>query len=267
MDALRKQQLQKIRCFLLDMDGTIFLGGRLLPGAAEFIAYLKQSGRSFLFMTNNSSKNSQSYVEKLAGLGIECKEQDILTSGEATCIYLQTLKPGGKIYLLGTPCLEKEFVQAGFTLTEDHPDFVVLGFDKTLTYQKLVTACDLLRAGVPFIATHPDVNCPMEHGYIPDAGAMIALIRESTGVSPKIIGKPQAEMIQSAFQKRSFPLDEYAVVGDRLYTDIASGNKAGIASVLVLSGETQKSDLEKSPWEPSFIVPDVGEILNILKEE
>ena len=267
MDALRKQQLQKIRCFLLDMDGTIFLGGRLLPGAAEFIAYLKQSGRSFLFMTNNSSKNSQSYVEKLAGLGIECKEQDILTSGEATCIYLQTLKPGGKIYLLGTPCLEKEFVQAGFTLTEDHPDFVVLGFDKTLTYQKLVTACDLLRAGVPFIATHPDVNCPMEHGYIPDAGAMMALIRESTGVSPKIIGKPQAEMIQSAFQKRSFPLDEYAVVGDRLYTDIASGNKAGIASVLVLSGETQKSDLEKSPWEPSFVVPNVGEILNILKEE
>jgi len=261
------ERIRGLKCFLLDMDGTIYLGDKLLPRAKEFIDYLKLSGRSFLFMTNNSSKDRYSYVEKLAKLGIACLPDDILTSGEATCIYLKSLKPAARVYLLGTPFLEREFCEWGFELTAENPDFVVLGFDQTLTYEKLSTACTLIRNGVPFVATHPDFNCPTETGYIPDTGAMIELIKASTGIAPKVIGKPNEEIIRSAFQKRKFALAEYTVVGDRLYTDIAAGNNAGICSILVLSGESTLEDVEKSAVQPVVVAKNVAEILACLEGE
>ena len=171
--------LRPIRCFLLDMDGTIFLGNKLLPKADEFIEYLKTSGRGFLFLTNNSSKDKTAYVEKLSRLGIRCAADDILTSGEATCIYLKG-RGIQRVYLLGTPELEAEFRRWGFELTAEKPDVVVIGFDKTLTYAKLVTACELLRQGVPYVATHPDINCPMVVLVADDPGPISSQTEQDT---------------------------------------------------------------------------------------
>jgi len=265
--ADKVKKLQDVRVFLLDMDGTIYLGDKLLPRAKEFLDYLQSSGRRRVFLTNNSSKNKDSYVEKLNKLGVEATRDEVLTSGEATCIYLKSI--GAKrVYLMGTPDLENEFKSWGFELTEDNPEYMVLGFDKTLTYHKLVVGCEFLRQGVPFIATHPDFNCPMENTYIPDTGSMIELMKASTGVSPKVIGKPNKEIIESAFKKfnNEFEKKEFAMVGDRVYTDVKTGVNAGICAILVLSGESTMQTVEESDVKPTVIAENVGEILDCLKE-
>lgn len=252
-------QLNEIKCYLLDMDGTFYLGDKLIHGSLTFMNVLKNTGRDYLFVTNNSSCDANFYTEKLSRMGWKSSAADVLTSGEATAIYLKKQKSNAKVYLLGTPQLEAEFSSKGFIITEKNPDYVILGFDKTLTYQKLVTACNLLRAGVPFIATHPDINCPMENGFIPDCGAMLELIKASTGIEPqKIIGKPNKEIIEAVLLKKDYKPSEIAIVGDRLYTDIATGAKAGITSILVLSGETQKQDLDHSAIQPDYIFNDLG---------
>ena len=260
------QKLKDVRVFLLDMDGTIFLGEKLLPRAKEFLDYLRSSGRRFIFLTNNSSKDKGSYVEKLKKLGIEAKPEEILTSGEATCIYLKSIGTK-RVYLMGTPELENEFRSWGIELTEQAPEYVVLGFDKTLTYHKLVVGCEFLRRGIPFIATHPDFNCPMENTYIPDTGSMIELMKASTGVSPKVIGKPNKEIIESAFKKFNNEHDkkEFAMVGDRVYTDVKTGINAGICAILVLSGESTLQTVEESDVKPTVIAENVGEIMDCLK--
>ncbi len=258
--------IASVRCFVLDMDGTVYLGSRLLPGALDFFAYLRRSGRDFLFVTNNSSRHAEYYSNKLTKLGIACHAGSILTSGEATAFYLNTLKPKARIFLLGTPELEEEFTREGFTLTEDRPDFVVLGFDKTLTYAKLVTACDLIRHGVLFVATHPDLNCPTESGYIPDCGAMTALITASTGVHPKVIGKPNREIIDMILRKKNYQPAQLAIVGDRLYTDMTTGFNAQIRTVLVLSGETKAADLAGSSIKPDHVCRDLAELTEWLQQ-
>lgn len=252
--------LTGIRCFLLDMDGTFYLGDRLLPGALDFMRYLAASGRDYLFLTNNSSRDAGYYAAKLTGMGWPSSRDAILTSGEATALYLNQEKQGARIFLLGTADLEVEFMAHGFILTDDHPDYVVLGFDKTLTYDKLTIACRLIGGGATFIATHPDFNCPTEDGYIPDCGAMIEFIAASTGVRPYIIGKPHRAIVAAVFAKKPYQPQELAIVGDRLYTDIATGKSAGITSILVLSGETTAADLEKAEVRPDFVFPGLGEL-------
>ena len=258
--------LADIRLFLLDMDGTVYLGSRLLPGSLDFLRYLGETGRDHLFLTNNSSRNAQYYAQKLTKLGWPAQPGEILTSGEATALYLGGLKPAARIYLLGTPDLETEFAAHGFVLTDENPDYVVLGFDMTLTYDKLVRACDLVRGGVPFIATHPDLNCPTETGYIPDCGAMTALITASTGVTPKVIGKPNREIIDAMFRKKPVRRDQVAMVGDRLYTDIVMGHNAGVTSVLVLSGEAKESDIPAAPVQPDHVAGGLGALYEALKK-
>lgn len=258
--------LADIRLFLLDMDGTVYLGSRLLPGSLDFLRYLGETGRDHLFLTNNSSRNAQYYAQKLTKLGWPAQPGEILTSGEATALYLGGLKPAARIYLLGTPDLETEFAAHGFVLTDENPDYVVLGFDMTLTYDKLVRACDLVRGGVPFIATHPDLNCPTESGYIPDCGAMTALITASTGVTPKVIGKPNREIIDAMFRKKPVRRDQVAMVGDRLYTDIVMGHNAGVTSVLVLSGEAKESDIPAAPVQPDHVAGGLGALYEALKK-
>jgi 4-nitrophenyl phosphatase len=257
----------EIKSFLLDMDGTINLGSQLLPGAKEFIDYLKQSSREFLFLTNNSSKDRSYYQRKMSKLGIECTEDHFLTSGDATISYLEMKKPGARVFLLGTRELEKDFWLNGFIITEEEPEFVVLGFDMTLTYEKLVKACKFIRNGVEYISTHPDLNCPMEDGYIPDAGSIMALIEASTGIVPQVIGKPNQEIIKCAFQKLKFhDRAKVAIVGDRVYTDIKTGQNAGITSILVLSGESGIEDLKKYGIEASFVFDGVSDLYHSLKE-
>ena len=258
--------LADIRLFLLDMDGTVYLGSRLLPGSLDFLRYLGETGRDHLFLTNNSSRNADYYAQKLTKLGWPAQPGEILTSGEATALYLGGLKPSARVYLLGTPDLETEFAAHGFVLTDENPDYVVLGFDMTLTYDKLVRACDLVRGGVPFIATHPDLNCPTETGYIPDCGAMTALITASTGVTPKVIGKPNREIIDAMFRKKPVRRDQVAMVGDRLYTDIVMGHNAGVTSVLVLSGEAKESDIPAAPVKPDHVTGGLGALYEALKQ-
>ena len=258
--------LADIRLFLLDMDGTVYLGSRLLPGSLDFLRYLGETGRDHLFLTNNSSRNAEYYAQKLTKLGWPAQPDEILTSGEATALYLGGLKPAARVYLLGTPDLETEFAAHGFVLTDENPDYVVLGFDMTLTYDKLVRACDLVRGGVPFIATHPDLNCPTETGYIPDCGAMTALITASTGVTPKVIGKPNREIIDAMFRKKPVRRDQVAMVGDRLYTDIVMGHNAGVTSVLVLSGEAKESDIPAAPVKPDHVAGGLGALYEALKQ-
>ena len=258
--------LADIRLFLLDMDGTVYLGSRLLPGSLDFLRYLGETGRDHLFLTNNSSRNANYYAEKLTRFGWPAKPDEVLTSGEATALYLGGLKPSARVYLLGTPDLEQEFAAHGFILTDEKPDYVVLGFDMTLTYDKLVRACDLIRAGVPFIATHPDFNCPTETGYIPDCGAMIALITASTGVTPQVIGKPNRQIIDAMFRKKPVARSQVAMVGDRLYTDIVMGHNAGVVSILVLSGEAKRGDIDAAPVKPDFVMSGLAELHAALRQ-
>lgn len=261
------EALARIRCFLLDMDGTIYLDNLLLPGAAEFIQTLRQQKKRFLFLTNNSSRDKQSYVDKLRSFGIAVGGEQVLTSGEATAGYLAEIHPGAKLFLLATPALAKEFRQHGFQLVakSEAPDYVVVGFDTTLTYQKLWDACDLIRAGVAYVATHPDFNCPLAGGkYMPDAGAIIAFIEGATGRRPKIIGKPHPEMAAAALAQCGAIAAEVAVVGDRLYTDIALAEAAGLSSILVLSGETKAEDLPGG-YKLDYVFPSVLELAEALK--
>src|SRR5215203_5107271 len=213
-------RLAQVRCFLLDMDGTIYLGEKLLEGALEFIDLLHQRGCDYLFLTNNSSKDSQQYVEKITRLGLPISRDKILTSGEATAMHVQARTPGGRVYVVGTSALENEFREHGLLLTDEAPGVAVLGFDTTLTYAKLWTLCDLVRAGVPYIATHPDYNCPTETGFMPDIGATIAFVKASAGREPDlIVGKPNRIIADKAAERTGIPVSDMCMIGDRLYTD------------------------------------------------
>ena len=259
-------KLKNIKCFMLDMDGTFYLGDHLLPGALDFMEYLARKNLDYLFLTNNSSKNRGIYTKKIRRLGFNVDETRIFTSGEATTIYLGKHTKFKRIYLLGTEDLENEFRQAAFELVKEKPNAVVLGFDTTLTYEKIWKACDFIRDGLPYIATHPDFNCPTDSGFMPDIGSFIALIEASTGRKPDvIIGKPYHHIVDAVIEKTGYQLNEIAMVGDRLYTDIALG-KAGIATILVLSGETKLVDLKKSEFQPDIVAKDLKDLLKQLEK-
>ena len=263
-DNLRR--LAAIRCFLMDMDGTIYLGNRLLPGARAWLALLESRGIAYTFLTNNSSRSKVEYAQKLQRLGLDVPEEKIFTSGEATALYLMENYPGASLKVFGTPPLLQEFERHGFSLTDEDPDVVVLGFDTTLTYDKLWRLCDLVVADKPYIATHPDINCPTENGFKPDIGAMIALVAASTGREPDVIvGKPNRPIVDALAAKTGFAVEEHCMIGDRLYTDIALG-QWGIATALVLSGETHQEDLADSPFKPDYVAEDIAEMGDLLRE-
>ncbi len=253
--------------FVLDMDGTLYVGDDLLPGAADFLALLQDRGIPFLYLTNNSSQDAVAYARKLRRLGLPATPDRVLTSGAATIGWLQVHHPQARLFVLGTPSLQAEFAAAGFPVVEDSPDLVVLGFDKTLTYERLARACTFIREGVPWIATHPDINCPVPGGFIPDAGAIAAAIVASTQVQPVVtVGKPNVYIFQEALARLGTPAQATAMVGDRLYTDIAGAHAAGLVAVLVLSGETQAGDLEAAEERPDLVFPSVLELAQLLRE-
>lgn len=261
------EKLSTVRGFLLDMDGTFYLSDRLLEGALRFIDLLRQQKKGFLFLTNNSSKGRRQYAEKISQLGLPIREELVLTSGEATALYLKRQHPGARLFVVGTPSLEEEFRQHGFRLAQQEPDFLVLGFDTTLTYQKLWKLCDFVRAGIPYIATHPDFNCPTETGWMPDVGAMIAFVRAATGREPNlVVGKPNRLIVDAAAVKMNLPVDQLAMVGDRLYTDIALGQSSGIVTILVLSGETKIEDLKNSPFQPDYTFQNLAGVADWLEK-
>jgi len=260
------EKLRDKRCFIFDMDGTIYLGDELIEGAKDLLEVLEERGTLFLFLTNNSSKNRDIYREKLDKLGVQVEADNIFTSGEATRIYIKSRGENKRIYLLGNENLEREFTEDGFILDGENPDYVVLGFDTTLTYEKIWKACDLLGEGTEFLATHPDYVCPLPEGKImPDTGAMIKMFEAATGKTPRVIGKPNKLIIESIMEKYSLQRDEMVMVGDRIYTDIKLGENAGIDSILVLSGEAKREDLKTTEIKPSYIVDSVKCLYDVLK--
>lgn len=259
--------LAQVRCFLLDMDGTFYLGERLIDGALKFIEVLHQQGRDYLFLTNNSSKDSQQYADKITHLGLPTSPDKIMTSGEATAMHIQDQKPGARVYIVGTDALEHQFRERGLVLTDEMPDVTVLGFDTSLTYAKMWKLCDFVRAGTPYIATHPDYNCPTETGFMPDIGAMIAFVKASTGREPDlIVGKPNRLLVEKAAERTGIPVSQMCMIGDRLYTDIALGETTGIPTILVLSGETKIEEVATSPYQPSYIFNNLEAVADHLLE-
>ncbi len=269
------KNLRDIKYFLLDMDGTIYLDTALFPGTLEFLETLKKQGKQAIYITNNSSKSVMDYVEKLSKLGINASPEDFSTSAQALVYMLNKKAPGCKIFLLGTPSLEEYIEASGFTLVkeytqnpEERPDFVVLAFDTTLTYQKLTDGCHYICEGVTYWATHPDNVCPyIKEFSLPDAGAFIECIKIATnGKTPEFIaGKPNSHMIDIFIEKTGCSRDEIAVVGDRLNTDIMSAVNAGVTSVCVLSGETTKEMLSNSPVKPDFVLDSIKDLYEIIK--
>ncbi len=275
----KKQVLDNIELFVLDMDGTFYLGDRILEGAPEFIEAVQRAGKKYIFFTNNSSTSPKKYIEKLAGMNCHITRDMIMTSGDVMIGYLKKNYPEGSIYLLGTPALEESFLEAGIRLfvpernAEDAssnaecrsiPDAVVVGFDKTLTYEKLSNACVSIMQGAAFLSTHLDINCPVPGGFIPDSGAICAAIELSTGVKPVFVGKPFVETVDMVVDMTGVPRDRIAFVGDRIYTDVATGVNNGAMGVLVLTGECSLKDSEKSDIKPDAIFDSIGEMGKLL---
>lgn len=257
MNALKNKKL-----FLLDMDGTIYLDNELFEGTVPFLEYVKKIGGKAIFLTNNSSKSVDKYIEKLAGLGIASTEEDFLTSTNATVLYLAK-KQYHKIYAFGTTSFKEQLHQAGLPITdrlEDDIDCLCMGFDTELSFQKLEDACILLNRGVDYIATNPDWVCPTWYGFVPDCGSVSQMLFNATKRKPMFIGKPEPTMALLAMEKTGFKPEETALMGDRLYTDIACGVNAGISTIFVLSGEGTMEDAAASDVKPEYIYENILEL-------
>lgn len=254
------------KLYIFDQDGTIYLGGIVFPAAVKFINHLRDSGKKVMFFTNNASHSSEFYLDKLTRLGFSPDRSEILTAGDVTAEYLLRHRAGKRVYLVGTPELEGQFLDAGVDLVDDNAetaDIVVTSFDTTLTYKKLEVACNFIRGGAEYICTHPDYNCPTETGFIPDSGAIAALVTASTGVEPTYLGKPYATTIDMIGDVTGIAREDMCIFGDRLYTDIALGKRHGVTSVLVLSGETKQEDVDNAAEtdRPDFVYADLGAVM------
>lgn len=251
------------------MDGTLYLGDRLFPFTRELLGAIRARGARYLFMTNNSSKSVEDYVKKLARLGIEASREDFITSSQATAYYLHRRHEGRRLYVCGTESLKAELRREGFEVTGDtgKAEVVVLGYDTELNYKKLwdVSYILTLRPETPYVATNPDLVCPTEFGYVPDCGSVTIMLKNATGLSPVVIGKPSPLMPELAMERLGAAKSETCVVGDRIYTDVKSGLNAGVASVLVMSGETTREILASSADRPDLVLESAEEILTELR--
>lgn len=278
-------ELTNKRLFLLDMDGTLYLDDRLFPGAADFLAKIRACGGEYLFLTNNSSKGVDAYVAKMMRLGVPAAPADFLTSVDALIVFLERTYGAAvkkkKMYVVGTRSFCAQLAAAGFLLTETPDDdtaLLILGFDRELTYRKLEDACRLLARGVQeartsgdakaaaglpavdYYATNPDWVCPTAFGSVPDCGSMAWMLEKATGRLPKFIGKPEPEMALLAMAQCGCSAPETLLIGDRLYTDIACGNRAGVDTAFVLSGEGTLADLAKGQGKPTYIFENIAEV-------
>ena len=257
--------LTRKKLFLLDMDGTIYLGDRLFDGTLDFLRRVREKGGRYLFATNNSSRGVTAYVERLRNMGIDAVEEDFLTSTDALIWYLRGRYDDALIYAFGTRTFRQQLREAGFRITDKREEgisLLVCGFDTELTFQKLEDACILLGdPKVDFIATNPDWVCPTAWGSVPDCGSVCEMLFRATGRRPRVIGKPEPEMALLAMERWGFSKEETVLVGDRIYTDIACGVRAGIDTAFVLSGEGVPEDIETYGVRPSETYRDIREIL------
>ncbi len=256
--------LKQKKLFLLDMDGTIYLGDTLFDGTKDFLRAVRERGGKYLFVTNNSSRSVTAYVDRLRGMGIDATADDFLTSVDALIWYMRGKYDGALMYAFGTRTFRQQLSEAGFHVTdklEDGISLLVCGFDTELTFQKLEDACILLGRGVDFVATNPDWVCPTSYGSVPDCGSVCEMLFRATGRRPKFIGKPEPEMALLSMERWGFSPEETILIGDRIYTDIACGVNAGIDTAFVLSGEGVPEDIEKFGIHPAGTYRDIREIL------
>ncbi|MDR0531493.1 MAG: HAD-IIA family hydrolase [Oscillospiraceae bacterium] len=240
---MRHPLFQTTKYLILDMDGTVCLGQRMLPGAGEFVQSLRARGIGRLFFSNNSSRSVDQCVRALRAMGFPAAPEDIAISTHVAADYLNERHPGARVFLLGNEHLSAELRQLGLRLVSDKPDLILLGFDTTLDYEKITKAANWLAAGLPYYATHPDVNCPVAGGFLPDTGAMIELFAASAGRRPVVLGKPERPTVDYLCRRLACAPQELCFVGDRLETDIAIG-RHGVATALVFTGVTSPAQYE-----------------------
>ncbi|MBR5409753.1 MAG: HAD-IIA family hydrolase [Clostridia bacterium] len=254
-----------IKCFIVDMDGTFYLGDTLLPGARAFADAVKATGRHFFFFTNNSSHSEEECLEKLRRLGYDEPGMSVIISSHVTIDFLKRCRPGKTVYLLGNENLTNDFLKAGIELVNDDPDIVVLGFDTTLTYEKIDKAAHFLAAGKEYIATHPDDNCPLPGSFMVDTGSMMAMFRQSVGRMPDLImGKPYPFTVDYVCHRLGVNPGEIAFVGDRLETDIKIGSANGLKTALVYTGVTSPEQYRMSDIKASREFNNIGELGELL---
>jgi NagD protein len=266
--------LKAIKHVALDMDGTIYKGGTLFPFTINALRTLKDLNIRYSFLTNNPTKNVQEYVQHLQAIGIPAAPDEVYTSGQATIDYLQARHPAMKrLFILGTPGLIAQFEEAGFISTaddpDDKPDAVVVAFDTSLVYPRLCRAAWWVAEKLPYIATNPDRVCPTDKPTVlVDCGSICAAIAQATGRAPDVvIGKPASRMLEGIMQRYSLQPHEIAMVGDRIYTDIAMAKQTQAVGVLVLTGEARPEDVEKSVIKPDIVVNDLSVFCEMLKVE
>ncbi|MDW8326761.1 MAG: HAD-IIA family hydrolase [Anaerolineales bacterium] len=258
-----------VRACLIDMDGVLWEGNRPMPGLVEFFATLRTKRIRFILATNNASQTPEQYVNKLAGFGVTISRDDVLTSAQATALYLRGRTPdGAKVFVIGEAGLRQALTEQGFTLGElwdATAQYVVVGMDRTLSWDKLATATLNIRAGAMFIGTNPDRTIPVEQGIVHGNGAILAALQTATGVAPIVIGKPEPTMYQIAMQRLGTVPAATIAIGDRLDTDILGAVRAGLRSVLVLSGVSTRADLERSDIKPTWVMNNIQEITEHLQ--
>jgi len=252
--------LTQVRHVFLDMDGTIYKGSKLFPTTPGFLAFLRETGRGYTFLTNNSSRSTEAYVEKLEKMGVAVTRENFYTSTDYAIDYLRAKHPEyTRLYLLGVPAIRPAFERAGFQLVEEKPDAVIIAFDRTLTYETLCRAAYFMREDVPAFATHPDVFCPAEPGeWLVDCGAITACLESSTGKKATILGKPDPGFLRAAAARKGVPVENVLMCGDRVSTDIALGFYAGSVTCRILSPDSEFTRPEGVI--PDYTVNDLGEL-------
>lgn len=253
-------QLDGIKNFLIDMDGVIVRGSTLIPGAAEFLQRLQEKNIPFLIFTNNSEYTPRDLQVRLAYMGLDVPQHAIFTSALATAQFLHSQLPNGRAYAMGESGLTTALHDIGYVLTDQEPDYVVLGETKTYSFARVTRAIRLITAGARFIATNPDVIGPGEGGMVPATGAVAALVSAATGVKPYFIGKPNPLMIRTALRTLSAHSEESAVIGDRMDTDMIVGTESGLRTILVLTGVTRREDVDRYPYRPTHILDSIADI-------
>ncbi|MGZ8742865.1 MAG: HAD-IIA family hydrolase [Nocardioides sp.] len=255
-----------VRTWLSDMDGVLVHEEEAIPGAAEFVKRLRDRGRPFLLLTNNSIFTARDLQARLARSGIDVPEESIWTSALATADFLATQLPGGSEYVIGEAGLTTAMHSIGYVLTDREPEYVVLGETRTYSFEAITTAIRLIEAGARFIATNPDPTGPSPAGSIPATGSVAALITRATGVQPYFVGKPNALMMRSALNRIDAHSENTVMVGDRMDTDIISGLEAGLRTILVLTGSTRPEAVERFPYRPTHIRDSVADLVDLVDE-
>jgi NagD protein len=251
--------------WLTDMDGVLVHEGTALPGAAEFVRALRDVGRPFLILTNNSSYTPRDLRARLVAAGLDVPEESIWTSALATATFLSEQEPGGSAYAIGEAGLTTALHEAGYTLTDTDPDYVVLGETRTYSFEALTKAIRLVQGGAKFIATNPDVSGPSADGDLPATGAVAAMISAASGRKPYYVGKPNPMMFRSALNRIAAHSESTAMIGDRMDTDIVAGIEAGLQTFLVLSGSTKAADLTRYPFRPSRVVDSIADLVDLVR--